>query len=165
LAAYSGFDGFLGTRGSLMLDLVFLTMFAVLPVLGWSVYRARYRQDYGRHRRTQLTLGSLLLLAVVAFEVDIRVHGWMDRAEPSRFWREGRWNDWVDYSLLLHLACAIPATVLWVMVIVRALRRFSHPPTPGAHSRAHVVWGRLASIELLLTSATGWVFYWLAFAA
>ena len=30
--------GFLGTRGSLMLDVVFLAMFAVLPLLALSIY-------------------------------------------------------------------------------------------------------------------------------
>jgi uncharacterized membrane protein YozB (DUF420 family) len=165
LAAQGGIDGFLGTRGSLMLDLVFLTMFAVLPILGWSIYRVRYRRDYRLHRFTQLTLGCVLLLAVVIFEVDLRVHGWMDRAEPSGYWREGRWNDWIDYSLLLHLACAVPAAILWVVVIFRAVRHFANPPAPGAHSHPHRVWGWLAAIELMLTSLTGWVFYWLAFVA
>ena len=37
--AYPGIDGFLGTRASWMLDVLFLAMFAVVVVLGWSVYQ------------------------------------------------------------------------------------------------------------------------------
>ncbi|MCH5373353.1 MAG: DUF420 domain-containing protein [Planctomycetes bacterium] len=165
LVAYSGFDGFLGTRGSLMLDLVFLTMFAVVPAMACSFWRVRYGRDFRTHRRIQLTLGLFLLLAVMLFEVDVRVHGWIDRAEPSRYWRPGPWNDWVDFSLLFHLACAIPATLLWAFVVVQAIRHFANPPQPGAYSRSHRVWGRLAGIEMVLTSVTGWLFYWLPFVA
>ena len=35
---YGGINGFLGTRASLMLDVVFLAMFVVVPVLAGSVY-------------------------------------------------------------------------------------------------------------------------------
>jgi len=133
--------------------------------MGWSIYRVRRWRDYQTHRRTQLSLGILLLVAVSIFELDIRLHGWADRAAPSRFWRPGRWNDWVDYSLVLHLACAIPAALLWAWVIFQALRCFPNPPKPGEHSGSHRIWGRLAGIEMILTSVTGWLFYWLAFVA
>ena len=74
-------------------------------------------------------------------------------------------NDWVDYSLLLHLACAIPTAVLWIVVIILAIRRFPKPPRPGEHSRSHIFWARCAAIGLFLTSLTGWIFYALAFVA
>lgn len=164
LAQYPGLDGFLGTRGSLMLDVVFLAMFAVVPILGWSIYQVRSGR-FARHRQIQLTLGLVLLLAVLAFEIDMRWHGWRERAMASRFWREGAWNDWIEYSLLVHLACAIPAAGLWLLVIVQALRKFPTPVGPGDYSGRHRLWGRLAAIEMVLTSLTGWVFYWLAFVA
>jgi hypothetical protein len=55
--------------------------------------------------------------------------------------------------------------VLWVVVIVRAIRRFPVPPVPCEHSRAHIFWARAAAIDMTLTAATGWTFYWLAFVA
>ena len=64
---YSGIDGFLGTRASLMLDVVALAMLAVLPVLGFSIWLVRCRRLYAIHKRIQLTLASVLLLTVVAF--------------------------------------------------------------------------------------------------
>jgi hypothetical protein len=165
LADYSGLNGFLGTRGSFMLDFVFLTMFAVVPVMAWSIYQVRYQRRFELHKRVQIILGVLLLVAVLAFEIDMRLHGWTDRAEESTYWLDGKWNDWVDYSLLVHLACAIPTAVLWITVIILAIRRFPKPPRPSEHSRSHIFWARCAAIGLLLTSVTGWVFYALAFVA
>ena len=65
-------DGFLQTRASIMLDVVFLAMFAVVPLLGWSIHLVRNRRNYALHKRVQLTLGILLLVAVTLFELDMR---------------------------------------------------------------------------------------------
>ncbi|MCP4189509.1 MAG: DUF420 domain-containing protein [Planctomycetaceae bacterium] len=164
-AQFNGLNGFLGYRGSLMLDVVFLAMFAVVPVMFWSIYQVRYHRRYALHKTTQLILAAVLLVAVTLFEIEMRINGWMDRAVPSRFWRDGRWNDWIDFSLAIHLACAIPTALLWIFVVVRALRQFPRPPQPGEHSRSHIFWARLAAIELFLTAVTGCVFYVLAFVA
>ena len=60
---------------------------------------------------------------------------------------------------------AISTFALWLMVIVRALRNFPSPPTPGEHSRFHRRWGIIAAVDMVLTTLTGWTFYWLAFVA
>ena len=39
---YPGIDGFLGTRASLMLDVVFLAMFAVIPTMAVSVHLVKH---------------------------------------------------------------------------------------------------------------------------
>lgn len=165
VAPQAGWNGILGTRASLMLDLVFLAMFAVVPVLWWSVRAVRVHRRFALHRRVQIGLGVVLGLTVTAFEVDMRLHGWRSRAEPSRFWRNGALNDAVDWSLVVHLACAIPTAFLWVFVIVQALRHFDRPPQPNEYSKRHRFWARLAAVELVLTATTGWVFYYLAFVA
>jgi membrane-anchored protein YejM (alkaline phosphatase superfamily) len=76
-------DGFLGTRASLMLDVVFVAMFVVVPVMGWSIWQVRRRRRYVLHKRVQLVLAAVLLVAVLAFEVDMRINGWQHLAEPS----------------------------------------------------------------------------------
>lgn len=162
---FAGWNGFLGTRGSLMLDLVFLAMFAVVPVMWWSIRQVRHHQRYVLHGRVQLALGIVLGIAVTAFEIDMRLHGWRDRAIPSPYWRDGAWNDWIDWSLAIHLACAIPTCFLWIYVIVQAMRKFPRPFAPNAYSPIHRRWARVAAIEMVLTAATGWIFYYLAFAA
>jgi putative membrane protein len=151
-------DGFLGTRASIMLDVVFLAMFAVIPIMGWSIWLVKYRRSYALHKMVQLVLGGVLLVTVVLFELDIRLNGWQHLAESSPYF-----HTWVFYSLYVHLCFAVTTALLWVFVIVQALRKFPKPPAPCAYSPKHVIWGKLAAIDMLMTAVTGWVFYWLAF--
>lgn len=159
------YDGILGTRASLMLDVVFLAMFIILPVLGLSIYLVKYRQKYLLHKRIQLALALVLAITVVIFEVDIRLFGWRDRAEPSPYYGAEGEVPWVFYSLIVHLFFAVSTAILWTVVTVRALRNFPCPPEPNAHSHFHLRWGKLAAIDMLMTSLTGWLFYYLAFIA
>ena len=167
-SAYPGIDGFLGFRGSLMLDVVFLAMFAVLPGLAVSIYAVK-QGKFELHKKLQLLLGGVLLLAVLAFEVDMRLHDWEPRAAASPYFRgdaaDVDWSSTVGVSLIVHLFFAIPTTLLWIMVIVQALRKFPSPPQPGQHSNAHKFWGWLATLEMFGTAVTGWIFYYLAFIA
>ena len=154
-------SGFLGTRASLMLDLVVLAMVVVVPVLGWSVYLVRVKRNYLWHRRIQTTLGVTLAVAVAAFEVEMRWHGWVHLAQPSPYYQSGL----VGWILALHLLVAVATTVLWVLVLVRAWRHFPNPPAPGTHSRWHRRWAWAATWGMVLTAVTGWVFYYVAFVA
>ena len=159
--------GFLGTRGSLMLDVVFLAMFLVVPVLLYSVYQVKYRRRHQLHKQLQIVLGSVLLIAVTAFEIDMRFFtDWKALAGPSPYFDAANpWGCPVGFSLLIHLSFAIPTLVLWVVVIVQALRHFPSPPQPNKHSPWHRRWGMIATVGMLLTAVTGWIFYWLAFVA
>jgi putative membrane protein len=161
---YPGTDGFLGTRGSLTLDLVVLIMAAFLPLLGLSVYLVRYRKKYALHKRLQIALSLGLVVTVVAFEVDMRTNGWEDRATSSPYYAGGSYSP-VKVSLGVHLFFAVTTALLWALVVVRAMSRFPVPPAPNEHSRWHRFWGRLAAIDMCCTAVTGWIFYWLAFVA
>ena len=156
--------GFLGTRATFMLDVVFLAMFLVLPVLVVSISLVK-RKRYRLHKQIQLTLGIVLLLAIVAFELDMRfLTDWEALAEPSPYYRTNGWST-VWTSLMVHLTFAIPAAFLWAFVIIQALRKFSNPPSPGPHSSSHKLWAWLATFCMGMTATTGWIFYYLAFAA
>lgn len=157
---FPGYDGFLGTRAPLVLDLLFLTMFVVVVVLGWSVYQVKYRRRFKLHKWVQIILGTVLLAAVVVFELDIRTHGWESRAAN---WIGGKPRSAVYYALYVHLVFAISSVILWPVVIVRAVRHYPNPPGPALHSAWHKRWGWIAAIDMVLTSISGWVFYWLAF--
>lgn len=161
---FQGINGFLGTRGSLMLDVVVLAMLAVIPVLAWSVNLAK-RGQYALHKKVQVALATVLLLAIVAFEADLRIFtDWRQRAAPSPYYSADQWSA-VWLSLIVHLAFAIPTFVLWVLVVVGALRGFPQPPAPSAHSGRHRKLGKLAGIGMFGTAVTGWVFYYLSFVA
>jgi hypothetical protein len=157
---FPGIDGFLGSRAPLVLDLLFLAMFAVVVVLAWSVYQVKYRRRYQLHKRVQVVLGAVLLVAVVVFEINIQLYGWEDRA-AGQVGRTVPTTVWT--ALYVHLLFAVSSAVLWPVVIVRALRNISDPPLPGPHSNWHIRWGWIAAVDMLLTALTGWTFYWLAF--
>lgn len=158
-------DGFLGTRASFMLDVVFLAMFLVLPVMGWSIWLVKH-QHYAWHKRVQLALGLVLLVAVTAFEVDVRwseYRGipWSQRAFPAPEAAPA-----IVYQVLyVHLFFAVSTTLLWIYVIVQALRKFDRDPRPSAYSPKHKFWAWLAALDMSLTAVTGWAFYYLAFVA
>ncbi len=158
--------GFLPTRGSVMLDFVFVAMFGIIAVMGVSIYLVRYRRLYELHKWIQLVTAVVLLVAVTAFEIDLRfvTKDWEKLAEPSPYYEPGTWNA-VWYTLVIHLCFAVPTPFLWIFVIVQALRKFPRPTMPGQHSRQHIFWARLAAVGMLCTAVTGWVFYWLAFVA
>ena len=167
---FPGIDGFLGTRASLMLDVVVVAMAAVLPLLAWSIALVKYRRRYALHKKIQLVLGVVLLATVVAFETDMRINGWRERAQASRFWQSGFTTsfglmNWVDFVLAVHIFFSATTALLWIAVITRALARFPKPPLPNAHSAWHLRWGKLAAIDMLMTALTGWLFYWMAFVA
>lgn len=157
---YPGWDGFLGTRASFMLDAVCTGMIVVMLALTWSIRQARVHRNFLLHKRAQLALAGLLAIVITAFEIDIRVNGWQQRAAGSL---EGGASQAVYTALWIHLFFALTTVVLWMVVIVLGLRRFSHPPIPNEHSAFHRRWGWLAAIDMLLTTLTGWVFYVLAF--
>jgi putative membrane protein len=164
--AYSGLPGFLGTRGSLMLDLVVVAMAVILPVLAWSVWLVRYRRRYELHKRVQTVLALVLLVTVLLFEIDMRVNGWRDRAEASPYYATASEGlSPVFLTLYVHLIFATTTAVLWSVVTIQAWRRFPSPALPGAHSGNHRLWGRIAALDMVATAVTGWVFYWLAFVA
>ena len=164
-ADFPGVDGFLGTRASVMLDVVFVAMFLVVPALGWSIAQARYGRNLETHRKAQLLLGGVLLVAVAAFEVDMQLlTEWELRAEPSpHFTSAAKWNCPVGVALLVHLLFAVPTAVLWVYVLAGAWRRFPRPAAPADYSAHHKWWGRVAAGAMLMTALTGWVFYVMAF--
>lgn len=146
-------------RGSLMLDFVVAAMFGILLLLAVSIYLVRVKRKYELHKRLQIGMALVLLAAVIAFEVDVRFFtDWRDLAAGSPYYASGA----VSAALLVHLCFAVPTPILWTVVIVRALRNYPSPPTPGPHSRSHRRLGWLAVIGMALTAITGWVFYYLA---
>src|SRR5262245_18559936 len=101
---YPGLDGFFGTRATFMLDVLVLAMGVVVIVLAWSIYQVKYRQRYQLHKWVQVTLGLVLLVAVIIFEVDVRLHGWEERAAGRL---GGHASQLVWTSLIIHLVFAV----------------------------------------------------------
>ena len=149
-----------------MLDFVFVAMIAIIPVMTWSIfYLARRRRKFEWHKRVQIVLALVLLVAVILFEIDVRFFtDWEALAEPSPYFEPDAWcTAW--YALVVHLCFAVPTPFMWAFVIVQAVRRFPRPVAPSAYSPLHVFRARVAAMGMVMTAVTGWVFYWLAFVA
>ena len=160
--------GFLGQDASFMLDVVLVALVLVVPVLAFGIAQAK-AQRYVLHKRIQLTLAAVLLLAVAAFEVDLQwVHGGWENvvnkdSEAPRL--TGADLDFVRYVLWGHLVFAVSTPLLWCVTIVLALKRIPSPPAPCEHSRLHRQLGWASAVDLVLTTVTGIAFYYVAFVA
>jgi hypothetical protein len=159
-------DGFLGYHASFMLDFVVVALVLIVPALLYSLYAVKVQKRYALHRNLQLTLGVVLLLAVAAFEVDLRLQGgWQSivakREQPLTSEQLAQ----VASILYVHLVFAISTPFLWAATIILALRRMPNPPAPCAHSRLHKTLGWLSTADITLTSVTGLAFYYAAFIA
>lgn len=155
--------GFLGYRSTFMLDFVVTALVLIVPVLLLSLYLVKAKRNYAAHKTLQLILAAVVLVAVIAFEVDIRVHGgWREIVTSARTLSDEQLET-VKQTLYVHLFFAISTPLLWGTTIVLALKRMPTPPAPCEHSQFHKTLGWLAVIDLVLTSATGLLFYYRAF--
>lgn len=160
--------GFLGNDASFMLDVVVCALVLLVPLLAYSIIVVKFQRNHERHKHLQLLLAGILLVAVAAFEIDMRLHGgWRnivnkDPAHPRRSEAE------LENSALLlrtHLVFAISTPFLWAATIGLALKRFPDPPVPGPHSDLHKALGWASAADLALTSVTGLWFYYTTFVA
>jgi len=160
-------DGFLGFRTSFMLDFVVVALVLIVPVLVYSLIAVKVRQRYGLHRRLQLLLGVVLLVAVGLFEVDLQwiQGGWLNVVSKREVKLSAEQLAFVRQILGIHLCFAISTPLLWATTIGLALRHMPSPPQPCPHSRLHKTLGWLSTVDIVLTSVTGLVFYYFAFVA
>ncbi|MGI9516845.1 MAG: DUF420 domain-containing protein [Pirellulaceae bacterium] len=144
-----------------MLDFVVVAMVVLVIVLAASIYLVRVRRQFRLHKQIQLVTAIMLLVTVVAFEVDVRFFtAWRTLAAESAWYESGM----VDLSLWVHLFFAIPTPLVWIYTIVMAVKKIPADPRPCEYSPRHRFWGWTSSILLLMTAITGWIFYVLAFA-
>lgn len=154
-------DGFLpGSRATFMLDLVAVAMILVLPALVLAINLVRKHQSYNTHKKLMTALATILGIAVVLFEIEMRLVGWRHLAEPSPYY-----NTILFPVLIVHLVFSISTTFALAATVYLAWRKFPSPVRPSEHSKVHRVLGRLSAIGLTLTSVTGWIFYYVAFIA
>ncbi len=159
-------SGFLGFDASLMLDVVVCALALVVPVIIGSLYLVKVRKNYELHAKIQIALALILLLVVTAFEVDMRMHGGWQKIvnkHPEAPRVVGAALAQVETMLWLHLVFAVTTPVLWGVTLTLAWRRFATPRVPGSHSRLHKTLGWAATLDLVMTSVTGLLFYWMAF--
>ena len=158
-------DGFLGFRTSFMLDFVVVSLVLIVPVLVYSLFAVKVQKRYGLHRRLQLLLGIVLLVAVGLFEIDLQwiQGGWLNVVDKREVKLTSVQLAFARQVLYIHLCFAISTPLLWATTIGLALRHMPSPPQPSPHSKLHKTLGWLSTIDIVLTSVTGLFFYYFAF--
>lgn len=149
-----------GSRGTLMIDAIAIAMAVLVPFLTWALALARWQGDFQKHKKVQIGISSGLGLIIVLFEIDVRLHDWVELARPSPYFATLLFP--VFYG---HLFCAISATILWSLTLTTALRRFSKPPRPNSFSAIHKQLGYATAFFMYTTALTGTLFFYLAFVA
>lgn len=152
--------GFLGTRADVLMDVVIVSLVVILPLMAFSWLKARGRA-WDAHKKIQVWLASGLGVAVLLFELDLRLSGGIRTLmAPSRY--SGTVT--LDSVLYIHLLFSLSTAVLWVVLIVLSLRRFPSPPKPAPFSKAHRRLGMIGMVDMALTGVTGVALYVLGFA-
>ena len=152
--------GFLGTRGDILMDIVIVSLVAVVPIVLYSWSLARSKQ-WSRHKLIQLTTGIVLGVVVLVFETDLRLLGGIFEAtKTSSYAGTLTLNAWI----WIHIAFSISTTLTWATLLIVSLRKFPKPPAPNAFSATHRFWGRLAMVLMLGTGATSLPVYVYGFA-
>lgn len=152
--------GFLGYQTSFMLDFVIVALVVVVPLLVWSLVEVKSLR-FENHRKLQMLLALILLVAVTLFEIDLQwvQGGWRNivaRHEPPLTSEAILRSTWL---LRIHLVFAITTPVLWAVTLFGALRHYPKPAHPTAYSGRHKLLGWISTIDLVLTSVTGVIFY------
>ncbi|WP_337174139.1 DUF420 domain-containing protein [Paludisphaera sp.] len=152
--------GFLGTRGDLLMDIVVVAIVLTPFLFLRAVWLAR-RGEYRRHRNLQTALLTTLLVAVVLFEVDIRLKGGT-QAFLAGSPHLGR--PLLTWLLRTHVLVAVVSFGLWAVLVVQAWRA-RMDLNPGLFSAVHRRRGYLVFAGTIFTAASGVWLYWLGFVA
>jgi putative membrane protein len=159
--------GFLGYPTTFMLDFVVVALILIVPLLLLSLWKVKVGRQYRFHRKLQLLLGIILLVAVAAFEIDVQLAhgGWENIVAQQNLTPEALAAKIavVRPWLLVHLIFAVSTPILWIATIALALKHFGKNPAPGLHSRLHRILGWASTIDITMTSLTGLAFYYVAF--
>jgi putative membrane protein len=152
-------DGFLGTRADILMDLVLLSFAVILPAISWSWWQAR-QGHYLTHKKTQLLLGAVLAVAVLMFEIDLKVSGGIFVLTADSVYNGTTLlNSWI-YG---HTVVAILTTFIWIGLIVASLRKFPNPPAPGEFSKTHRLWGRTGMSTMMAAGLSAFPLYYYGF--
>ena len=151
-------QGFLGTRADVLMDLVIVSLAAILPILAWSWTKAR-RGAWDVHKRTQLILGGTLAVVVILFETDLRMAGGIFELTKTS---ANAGTVLLNASIWIHMALSISTSIIWLALTITSVRKFAKPPRPGPFP-SHRLWGRIGMIAMALTGITGIELYVVGF--
>lgn len=148
-------DGFLGTRGDFIVDLV-IVVSGFLPFLMLFTFYLAARGKYDLHKNLQILLFTVLFLLVVALEYDLQF------GELAAISAQSPYNGTLAILMVfaVHLFFAVTLFGGWLWLIIKSMKRY-----PKHFEFDHKRWGKLIFADAIFTAVTGWILYWMTFAA
>lgn len=143
-----------------LIDVVNFSFIVIVPTLIYSWLKVR-QGDYNLHKKVQLTLFAVLFIAVILFEVDLRMRGGIfEMVKQSQFAGTALLNGLIWF----HMFVSITTSFIWIGLIAGSLWKFASPPVPNNFSGIHKLFGKIGMIDMILTGITGVMLYVLGFA-
>lgn len=148
-------EGFLGTRGDFIVDLV-MTISGFLPFLLLFTFYLAARSKYDAHKYLQILLFIIVTLLVVALELDVR------SGELPKISQQSPYAGTKELKIvfIIHLFFAVSAFVGWFWLITKSMMRY-----PRFFEFDHKKMGKFIFFNILMMAITGWILYWMTFAA
>lgn len=151
--------GFLGTRADVLMDVVFIATLLTPFIVAWGV-RFASKGDYRRHRAVQATLLAVLLVAVLLFEVDVRLSGGSGSLMKGSSYAG---TGWLRGVTLAHVLANVVTFFGWLWLVVKSWKRLGTPELPGAFSATHKRGGSFVFAGLVFGAVSAVVMYVLGF--
>lgn len=148
------------SRADLVVDLT-LVVNLLAPAVAFASLRLARGRRHDLHRKVQLALLAVCLLAFVALEVRIRVAGGSGAllaGAPAHLMGLAR------VALGVHISVAVATYVGWIWLAIASSRRYK-ATLPGRFSRVHGRAGRWIFGGLCFNAASATLMYLLAFVA
>jgi putative membrane protein len=146
----------------LRLDPVATASFVVTlaaPIATYVSIRLARGREHDRHRLVQAVLVVMAWLAVLAFELRLRLDGgagaFLAQASPELV-------GWAQRLLWIHISVAVATYALWTWLAVTSWRRYG-ARLPGGFSRRHKRIGIIVFGGLCFTAASATAMFSMAF--
>lgn len=153
-------SGFLGGRGNLLTDFVFVCNL-LAPAWALVAAAAARRGDQRRHMRLQTILWILMLANLFLLEGYIRVSGGSGSLMAGS---PHAGTALFETVFLLHVVPAVATYLLWTWLVIVTYRRWSLPAMV-TFARRHMLLGRVVIAGLMWTALSACFVYYLTFAA
>jgi hypothetical protein len=147
-------QGFLGTRGDFIVDLV-MTISGFLPFLLLFAFYLAAQGKHQMHKYMQIALFIIVALLVVALELDIRFGSLSSISKQSPYFGSIE----LLVVFIVHLFFSISSFFGWFWLITKSTQRY-----PKFFQFDHKRWGKIIFWDIVLMAISGWILYWMTFA-
>lgn len=152
--------GFLGTRADFLMDVILVVILATPFILIKSIQWVRSGQ-HRKHRNVQMSLIVVIMLAVILFELNVRLSGGSGSLIEGSAYQNHTGFKWL---LFFHIIVAVFSFSSWVGLAWWSHKRYQSS-LPGLSRHVHKLWGKLIFSGVSLTAITGGAVYYLGFVA